>query len=145
MMLIHTLPLKFSRWMTESERGNSQRPSSNKNRKITCDSELENHIARNLYDGHATYRLEGFRIKCTVPSAAIVAEKFSPSTIVTTTCGNPNEFSIIGNVKHVLRATESSRQDISCSRDAIVLTIRLFVMRAGENKKGKKRGLFFNK
>ncbi|KAM7466752.1 hypothetical protein LguiB_014314 [Lonicera macranthoides] len=119
----------------------------NKNGKITCDSELENHIVRNLYNGHATYRVtlssryngigiwepatlaikrEGFSIERTVPSATIVAEKFSPSTIVTITRGDPNEFSIIGNAEHVLRANESSRQDISCSRDAIVHTMRLF-------------------
>ncbi|KAM7518006.1 hypothetical protein LguiB_016968 [Lonicera macranthoides] len=137
----------------------------NENRKITCDLELHTHIQRNLSNGHATYRVtlstrylelwepatlaikrEGYSIKCSGPSAAIVTEKFSPSTIVTLTCGNPTEFSIIGtgNVEHLLRAAENL-QDISCSRDAIVLTMRFFVMRAGEKKKGKRKGLFFNK
>ncbi|KAM7497646.1 hypothetical protein LguiA_022060 [Lonicera macranthoides] len=138
----------------------------NEDRKITCDSELQNHLLENLYNGHATSKVtmsmrsigiwepatllikqEGYIIKRSGPNAAIVIEKFSPSTIVKLTCGSPTEFSIIGtgDVKHVLRADESSPQDIKCSRDAIVPTIRLFLIRAGEKKKGKKRGLFFNK
>jgi hypothetical protein len=137
----------------------------NEHKKISCDPELNQHIERNLYNGHATYRVslwaryldiwepatlaikrEGYSIKGIAPNAAVITEKFSTSTVVNVTCGNPIEFSIngVGGVERVLRADESS-QDISCSRDAIVLTLRLFVMRAGEKKKGKKRGLFFNK
>ncbi|KAM7461826.1 hypothetical protein LguiA_029947 [Lonicera macranthoides] len=138
----------------------------NENRKITCDLELQNHVEGNLYNGHATYQValstrylemwepatlvikrKSYSIKFSGTGAAMT-EKFSSSTIVTLTRGNPTEFSIIGNggggVEHLLRVDESS-QDISCSRDAIVLTMRLFVTRAGEKKKGKKRGLFFNK
>ncbi|KAM7465857.1 hypothetical protein LguiB_013419 [Lonicera macranthoides] len=126
---------------------------------ITCDLELQNHVEGNLYNGHATYQValstrylemwepatlvikrKSYSIKFSGTSAAMT-EKFSSSTIVTLTCGNPTEFSIIGNggggVEHLLRVDESS-QDISCSRDAIVLTMRLFVTRAGGKRKGRR-------
>ncbi|KAM7462717.1 hypothetical protein LguiA_030838 [Lonicera macranthoides] len=161
-----TLAVEVQPMDDRNRKGELVKVFANEDRKITCDSELQNHLLENLYNGHATYRVtmsmryigiwepatllikqEGYSIKRSGPSAAIVIEKFSPSTIVKLTCGSPTEFSIIGtgDVKHVLRADESSPQDIKCSRDAIVLTIRLFVIRAGEKKKGKKRGLFFNK
>ncbi|KAG7035301.1 hypothetical protein SDJN02_02096, partial [Cucurbita argyrosperma subsp. argyrosperma] len=60
--------------------------------------------------------------------------------------GDPSEFVITGSnkVEHHLRADNSSA-DISCLRDTIVLTLRLFVIRAGERRKGKRRVLFFHK
>ncbi|KAK2967778.1 hypothetical protein RJ640_022300 [Escallonia rubra] len=135
----------------------------NENRKITCDPDMHSHVKKTLSSGHASYRVslaslqtgyhdmwepatlaikrEGYSIKCNGRSAVLITEKFSPATIVT--CGNPSEFSIIdAGGEHVLRS-ESTLTDISSSRDTIVLTIRYFIAKAGEKKKGKKRGIFF--
>ncbi|WRX09611.1 hypothetical protein QQP08_002098 [Theobroma cacao] len=97
----------------------------NEHKKITCDSEMQSHLEKNLYSGHASYKVS-FSVKVTF--------------------GEPTEFLIIGpnGVQHLLRV-DSNSTDISCSRDLIVLTLRLFIIRAGERRKGKKRGLFFNK
>lgn len=137
----------------------------NDHRKITCDPEIRNHIEKTLYSGHASYRVslstryldiwepatlaikrEGYSIKCTGPSGVVVTEKFSPSTTVVIPYGHAAEFSIIGSggVEHLIRADGNST-DISCSRDTIVLTLKLFILRAGEKRKGKKRSLFFTK
>ncbi|XP_007048593.2 PREDICTED: uncharacterized protein LOC18611988 isoform X1 [Theobroma cacao] len=140
----------------------------NEHKKITCDSEMQSHLEKNLYSGHASYKVsfstgyldiwepamlaikrEGYSIKCGAPNGLVVTEKFSPTTQVKVTFGEPTEFLIIGpnGVQHLLRV-DSNSTDISCSRDLIVLTLRLFIIRllqAGERRKGKKRGLFFNK
>lgn len=137
----------------------------NEHKKITCDSEMQNHIEKTLYSGHASYKVslstgyldiwepatlaikrEGYSIKCSGPSGVVANEKFSPTTSVAIPYGTPAEFLIIGSggAEHPLRADNNST-DVSCSRDTIVLTLRLFIMRAGERRKGKKRGLFFNK
>lgn len=146
-------------------KGDLVRVFANENRKITCDPEMQNHIERTLYSGHASFRVslstgyldiwepatlaikrEAFSIKCTGPSAVVITEKFSPTTAVTIPYGNPMEFFIIGSncSEHLLRA-DSSTTDVSCSRDTIVLTLRLFIIRAGERRKGRKKGLFFHK
>ncbi|KAK6259224.1 hypothetical protein SCA6_013698 [Theobroma cacao] len=150
----------------------------NEHKKITCDSEMQSHLEKNLYSGHASYKVsfstgyldiwepamlaikrEGYSIKCGAPNGLVVTEKFSPTTQVKVTFGEPTEFLIIGpnGVQHLLRV-DSNSTDISwlkgggeedhsgrSSRDLIVLTLRLFIIRAGERRKGKKRGLFFNK
>lgn len=138
----------------------------NSNRKISCDPEMRHHIERTLNDGQASYKLslwtgsqdtwepatleiktEGYTIKTGGINTVIVTEKFSPATVVNIPCEILIEFSIIGfgGVERYLR-TESSSTDISCSRDTIVLTLRLFIKRAVERKKGKKkRVLFFTK
>ncbi|KAF3970866.1 hypothetical protein ACB098_04G058500 [Castanea mollissima] len=137
----------------------------NDNKRITCDPEMQNHIEKTLYTGHASYRVsystgyldiwepatlsikrEGYNIKCSGPSGVVASEKFSPSTNVTIPYGPNPEFLIIGSggVEHLLRA-DSNSTDVSSSRDTIVLTLRLFIRRAGEKRKGKKRGIFFNK
>ncbi|XP_059453233.1 uncharacterized protein LOC132183813 isoform X2 [Corylus avellana] len=137
----------------------------NEHRKITCDSEMQNHIEKTLYGGHASYKVslstgyldiwepaslaikrEGYSIKCAGPSGVVVTEKFSPTTSVAILYGNPTAFLITGSGgdEHLLRADNNSI-DISCSRDTIVLTLRLFIRRSVERRKGKKRGLFFNK
>ncbi|XP_059628586.1 uncharacterized protein LOC132271274 isoform X2 [Cornus florida] len=135
----------------------------NEHRKITCDPEMLNQIEKTLYNGHASYRVsmstgyldiwepgtltikrDGYTIKCIGPSAVVVTEKFS-QTSVNIPYGQATEFSIVGSggVERILRADNTA--DISCSRDTIVLTMRLFIIKAGERRKGKKRGLFFNK
>nr|XP_027075058.1 uncharacterized protein LOC113699133 [Coffea arabica] len=135
----------------------------NEHRKITCDLEMQHCIERTLYSGHASYKVslstgfldiwepatlgikrDSYSIKCSGPSGVVVSEKFSSSTIVSIPCGSPTEFSIIDGqgIERLLRS-ENSSNDISSSRDTIVLILRLFVIRAIERKKGKKRGLFF--
>ncbi|XWS29960.1 hypothetical protein CRYUN_Cryun24cG0075900 [Craigia yunnanensis] len=140
----------------------------NEHKKITCDPEMQGHIEKTLYSGHASYKVsfstgyldilepatlaikrDGYSIKCGGPNGLVVTEKFYPTTQIKITFGEPTEFMIIGSngVQRLLRA-DSNSPDISCSRDTIVLTLRLFIIRllqAGERRKGKKRGLFFNK
>ncbi|CAI9115561.1 OLC1v1016487C1 [Oldenlandia corymbosa var. corymbosa] len=137
----------------------------NEHRKITCDPDMHNYIERMLYNGHGSYKVslstgyldiwepaalsikrDGYNIKCSGPSGVVVSEKFSASTIVSIPYGSPTEFSIVDNqgIERLLRA-ENSSNDVSSTRDTIVLVLRLFVIRAVEKKKGKKRGLFFNK
>lgn len=136
----------------------------NDHKKITCDSGMQSHIEKVLYSGHASYKVslstgyldiwepatltikrEGYSIKCSGPSGG-VTEKFSPTTSVTIPYGQPTEFVIMGSggVEHLLRADNNST-DVDWSRDTIVLTMRLFSLKAGVRRKGKKRGLFFNK
>ncbi|XP_039042781.1 uncharacterized protein LOC120181788 isoform X2 [Hibiscus syriacus] len=140
----------------------------NEHKKISCDPEMLGYIEKTLYSGHASYKVsystgyldiwepatlaikrDGYTIKCSGPHGLVVSEKFYPTTEIKITFGEPTEFMIVGSngVQRLLRA-DSSPTDISCSRDTIVLTLRLFIIRlaqAGERKKGKKRGLFFHK
>lgn len=137
----------------------------NEHRKITCDPVMHSCIEKTLYSGHASYKVslstryldiwesatlaikrDGYSIKANGPGGVLVSEKFSQSTIVTIPYGSPTEFSIFDSrgVEHLLKA-ENDEGDINCSRDTIVLTMRLFIIRAGEKKKGRRRGLFFNK
>ncbi|CAA0831582.1 Unknown protein [Striga hermonthica] len=136
----------------------------NEHRKITCDPVMQKCIEKTLYSGHVSFKLslssgyldiwepavlaikrDSYSIKCSGPSGVVVAEKFSPSTTVTIPYGSPDEFSIVDSLgtERILRV-DSSLTDISGSRDTIVLTLRLFILKAGE-KKRKKRSLFFNK
>ncbi|KAK2655725.1 hypothetical protein Ddye_008777 [Dipteronia dyeriana] len=136
----------------------------NEHRKIICDPEMQNYVEKILYSGHASYKVslstgyldiwepatlavkrEGYSIKCSGTSA-IITEKFSSSTNVSIPYGTAIEFLIIGSGGngHLLRA-DSSATDVSCSRDTIVLTMRLFIIKAGERRKGKKRSIFFHK
>eukprot|EP00257_Ricinus_communis_P015325 XP_015573211.1 uncharacterized protein LOC107261071 [Ricinus communis] len=89
---------------------------------------------------------EGYSIKCSGSSGVVVNEKFSPTTSVSIPYGQPAEFVITSSnsVQNMLRA-DNNLMDISCSRDTIVITLRLFIMRAGERRKGKKKSLFFHK
>ncbi|XP_049383089.1 uncharacterized protein LOC125847527 isoform X2 [Solanum stenotomum] len=137
----------------------------NEHRKITCDPVMHSCIEKTLYSGHASYKVslstryldiwesatlaikrDGYSIKANGPGGVLVSEKFSQSTIVTIPYGSPTEFSIFDSrgVEHLLKA-ENDQGDTNCSRDTIVLTMRLFIIRAGEKKKGRRRGLFFNK
>ncbi|XP_073065033.1 uncharacterized protein [Primulina eburnea] len=137
----------------------------NEHMKITLDPEMQNCIEKTLYSGHASYKLslstgyldiwepatltikrDGYSIKYSGPSGDVITEKFSTSTIVSIPSGSVTEFSIIdpSGTERLLRA-ENSSTDISGWRDTIVLTLRLFIVKANEKKKGKKKGLFFNK
>ncbi|KAK4762895.1 hypothetical protein SAY86_008663 [Trapa natans] len=136
----------------------------NEHNKITCDPDMQNCIEKTLYNGHASCKVssligyldiwepatlavkrEGYSIKGSGSSGLTVTEKFSQSTTVTIHYGHATLFSILGSngAEHILRA-EGNYEDVSCWRDTIVLTLRLFAIRACQ-KKGKKRGLFFNK
>ncbi|KAL3646054.1 hypothetical protein CASFOL_011234 [Castilleja foliolosa] len=133
----------------------------NEHRKITCDPVMHKCIEKTLYTGHASYKLslsigyldiwepavlaikrDGYSIKCSGPSGVVVTEKFSSSTIVSIPYGSLTEFSVVDSLgtERILRV-DSSLTDISCWRDTIVLTLRLFILKAGE-KKRKKRSLF---
>ncbi|PIN11082.1 hypothetical protein CDL12_16313 [Handroanthus impetiginosus] len=146
-------------------KGELVRVFANGNNKITCDPVMQSCIEKTLYAGHASYKLsfssgylgiwepatlaikrDVYSIKCSGPSDGVVTEKFSPSTIVSIPYGNLTDFSIVDSTgaEHILRA-DSNSTDISSSRDTIVLVLRFFILKAGEKKKGKKRGLFFNK
>ncbi|XP_061369458.1 uncharacterized protein LOC133312304 isoform X2 [Gastrolobium bilobum] len=138
----------------------------NDNKKITCDPEMQSHIEKAFYSGHASYKVflsagyldiwepatlaikkEGCSIKG--PNGVVITEKFSPSTTVVIPYGHISEFVIIGSngTEHLLRAVNNST-DVSSARDTIVLTLRLFIHRhlqAGEKRRGKKKGIFFNK
>ncbi|KAJ4877495.1 Uncharacterized protein Rs2_42513 [Raphanus sativus] len=135
----------------------------NENRKIACHPEMQSHIEKTLHIGHASYKVsvstgflniweeamlsikrEGYSIKCS--NDIMVAEKFSSSTAVTIPFGQPEAFVITGSdgSEYTLRGDHGSA-DLCCSRDAIVLTLRLFTMRALQRKKGKKKGFLFNK
>ncbi|KAF8087580.1 hypothetical protein N665_0578s0032 [Sinapis alba] len=135
----------------------------NENRKIACHPEMQSHIEKNLHSGHASYTVsvatgfldiweeatlsikkEGYSIKCN--NDIIVAEKFSSSTVVTIPFGQPAEFVIAASdgSEYSVRADNGSA-DLSCARDTIVLTLRLFNMRSLQRKKGKRRGFLFHK
>ncbi|XP_047151952.1 uncharacterized protein LOC124823713 isoform X3 [Vigna umbellata] len=136
----------------------------NDSKKIVCDPEMQNHIEKAFYSGHASYRVshstgyldiwepatlaikrEGYSIKCSGPNGVAITEKFSPSTQVVIPYGHASEFIIIGSSgsEHLLKA-ENNSTEISGARDTIVLTLRLFILRRpGEKRRVKKKGLFF--
>ncbi|XP_010546269.1 PREDICTED: uncharacterized protein LOC104818394 isoform X2 [Tarenaya hassleriana] len=142
-------------------KGKVVRVFANENRKITCHPEMQSHIEKTLYTGHASYKVslatgyldiwepatlsikrEGYNIKRS--SGLTNTEKFSPSTTVAIPYGQPAEFVIIGTdgTEHILRVDDATT-DLTCSRDTITLTLRLFIMRALEKRKGKKKGFLF--
>ncbi|CAL9233832.1 unnamed protein product [Arabidopsis halleri] len=125
--------------------------------------EMQINIEKTLHTGHASYKVshatgfldiweaatlsikrEGYSIKCN--NDLTIAEKFSASTAVTIPFGQPAELVIFGSdgSEHSLRADNAST-DLIGSRDEIVLTLRLFIKRALQRKKGKKRVFLFNK
>ncbi|KAJ0989091.1 hypothetical protein J5N97_007447 [Dioscorea zingiberensis] len=131
----------------------------NDGRKITCEPEMQDQIERAYIAGHVSFEVlisagaldiweratlaikrDAYSIKCNGPRGVVVAEKFQPSIAITIPFGHATEFSITCSTgtEYLLRAPETN-----VSRDTIVLTMRLFRMRAVERRKGKKRGLFF--
>ncbi|KAJ4883208.1 hypothetical protein Rs2_33301 [Raphanus sativus] len=136
----------------------------NENCKITCHPEMQSHIERNLHNSHASFKVSyaigymdiweaatlsikkvGYSIK---PSNdPVITEKFSSSTAVVIPFEQPADFVIIGSdgVEHLFRVVDNVATDFSCSRDTIVLTLRLFIKKALQRKKGKKKGFLFSK
>ncbi|XP_013598326.1 PREDICTED: uncharacterized protein LOC106306302 [Brassica oleracea var. oleracea] len=158
-LAIEVLPLD-----DRNRKGELVKVFANENRKITCHPEMQSHIEKNLHSGHASYKVsvstgfldiweeatlsikrEGYSIKCN-NNDIIAAEKFSSSNAVTVPFGQPEEFVIVASdgSEYSLRADHGST-DLSCSRDTIVLTLRLFNMRSLQRKKGKRRGFLFHK
>ncbi|KAJ0266123.1 Uncharacterized protein HA466_0001700 [Hirschfeldia incana] len=131
----------------------------NENCKITCHPEMQSHIEKNLHNSHASFKIgymdiweaatlsikkEGYSIKPT--NDPVITEKFSSSTAVMIPFEQPADFVIIGSdgVEHLFRV-DNDATDFSCSRDTIVLTLRLFIKKALQRKKGKKKGFLFSK
>uniref|UniRef100_A0A7N0TZH4 Uncharacterized protein n=1 Tax=Kalanchoe fedtschenkoi TaxID=63787 RepID=A0A7N0TZH4_KALFE len=135
----------------------------NDHRKISCDTEMHSNIEKALTTGHASYKVslstgyldiwepailtikkEGYNIKSSRPGGIVVNLKFSAAMIVVIPSGHVAEFSILctDRVEHHLRV-EGDPADVSSIRDTVVLILRYFIMRAGEKRKGRKKGLFF--
>lgn len=131
----------------------------NEQRKITCDPDMQEHIERTLNIGQVSFEVslsarvldiwehailaikrEGYSIKCNGPRGVVVTEKFVQATIISIPYGQPTELIIqcASGDEYLLRTDENSS-----FRDTIVLTMRLFKMRAVEKRKGRKKGLFF--
>lgn len=137
----------------------------NEHRKIACDPAMHDHIEGNMNSGHASYKVslstgyldiwepatltikrDSYTIKSDNGSNGVVVnEKLSPGITVMVIYGQATDFSIANSSRVVHLRAENIMEDISSLRDAIVLTLRLFILKAGEKKKGKRRGLFFNK
>lgn len=137
----------------------------NDHKKITCHPDMVREIENILKVGHTSFKLllwiassetwepaileikkSSFNIKLERPNNGVVVDnKYTQSTIISLPPEIPSEFSILipSDVEIYLRADNST--DMSCSRDTIVLTMRLFVKRAVDRKLGKKkrRVLFF--
>ncbi|KAJ6800003.1 uncharacterized protein M6B38_287050 [Iris pallida] len=139
-------------------KGNLVKVFANDQRKITCDSEMQEQIERTLSIGHTSYEVslsadyidiweqsilaikrEGYSIKCSGPRGVVVSEKFLPTTAITIPYGHPTAFSIqsTSGIEYLLRT-----KDGSSFRDTIVLTMRLFKKMALEKRKGRKKGFF---
>ncbi|KAL7600742.1 uncharacterized protein LOC111920696 [Lactuca sativa] len=136
----------------------------NDNKKITCHPDMLREIEKIFNLGHANFKLliwkessdtwengmleikkSGYVIKINNGSV-VVDEKYAANMVVSLPGEMPLEFSILSSsdVEHYLRV-DDNLNDVSCSRDTIVLTMRLFIKRAVDRKLGKKkrRGLFF--
>ncbi|KAJ3694333.1 hypothetical protein LUZ60_009813 [Juncus effusus] len=131
----------------------------NDQKKITCDTETQDLIKKNLSVGHVSYEVElsarfmdiwepavlsikreGYSIKCSGPRGIVVQDKFQQNTSINIPFGQATDFIIqsADGVDYTLKPVETG-----VPRDIIVLTLRLFKMMAVEKRKGKKRGLFF--
>ncbi|CAL5096652.1 unnamed protein product [Urochloa decumbens] len=131
----------------------------NDQRKITCDSETKELIKKVLSLGHVSYEVllpvrfldmwepavlaikrEGYSIKCNGQRGVVVTEKFQQAMAVNVPYGRPTEFSIMSadGAEYNLKPAENAP-----SRDAIVLILRLFRMKAVEKSKGRRKGIFF--
>ncbi|XP_023637178.1 uncharacterized protein LOC17881562 isoform X2 [Capsella rubella] len=147
----------------KNRKGELVRVFANENCKITCHPEMQSHIEKSLYNGHALFKVtysigymdiweaatlsikkEGYSIKPN--NDPVITEKFSSSTDIVIPFDQPADFVIVGTdgVEHLCRV-DNDATDLSCSRDTIVLTLRLFLKKALQRKKGKKKGFLFNK
>ncbi|XP_050387992.1 uncharacterized protein LOC126803216 isoform X3 [Argentina anserina] len=144
-------------------KGELVRVFANESRKIPCDPEMQAEIQKILSQGHSSFKIyqstryldiwepailaikkDSYSIKCTGPNGTVITEKFSSTTSVGIPYGSPTEFVLTdsGGNQHLLK-TDNDPADYSCSRDTVVLTLRMFILKAGERKKRKKRGLIF--
>ncbi|KAM5558542.1 hypothetical protein ABKV19_020307 [Rosa sericea] len=161
---VHTyLAIEVQPLDNRNRKGELVKVFANENRKIVCDPEMQGQIEKNYYQGHSSFKIyqatgfldiwepailaikkDSYSIKRTEPSGAVINEKFSPTTSVGIPYGSPTEFMLTGSggSQHVLK-TDNDQADYSCSRDTIVLTLRSFILRAGERKKKKKKGILF--
>ncbi|KAK9060658.1 hypothetical protein SSX86_021364 [Deinandra increscens subsp. villosa] len=138
----------------------------NDNKKITCHPDMIHEIENMLRLGHSSFKLfvwkgspetweaavleikkSRYSIKLIGPNNGVVVDsKYTPQIDISLLAETPLEFAIRGpdNVERYLHADYNST-DIRCSRDTIVLAMRLFVKRAVDKKLGKKkrRVLFF--
>jgi len=131
----------------------------NDQRKITCDPETKELIKKILSTGHVSYEVllpvrfldmwepavlaikrEGYSIKCNGQRGVVVTEKFQQAMAINVPYGRPNEFSIVSadGAEYNLKPAENAP-----SRDAIVLILRLFRIKAVEKSKGRRKGIFF--
>ncbi|KAM3214021.1 hypothetical protein ACQJBY_066440 [Aegilops geniculata] len=131
----------------------------NEQRKITCDPEMKELIEKILSIGHVSYEVllpvkfinmwdtallainrEGYSIKCNGQRGVVMTEKFRQATTINIPYGRPTEFSIQSakGAEYNLKPAKSSP-----SRDAIVLILRLYRMKALEKSKRRKKGIFF--
>ncbi|KAK9735577.1 hypothetical protein RND81_04G214000 [Saponaria officinalis] len=144
-------------------KGELVRVFANEHNKIVCDLTMKSHIEQNLHNGQASYKVslstnylhlwepatliikrEGYSIKGSGSSDVAISEKFSQGTTVSIMHGHDLEFSIFSTSgeEYLLRADDII-SDIASVRDVIVLTLRLFVVKAMQKGKGKKRRIFF--
>ncbi|KAL9234978.1 hypothetical protein vseg_009785 [Gypsophila vaccaria] len=135
----------------------------NEHNKISCDPAMQSHIEQNLHNGHASYQVslppnylgiwesatlrikrEGYSIKGSGTDGVAISEKFSRDTTVSIVLGHDDEFSLLttSGAEHLLRADDTI-PDIASVRDTIVLTLRLFVLKAMRRGKVKKKRIFF--
>uniref|UniRef100_A0A1J3CCA6 Uncharacterized protein n=1 Tax=Noccaea caerulescens TaxID=107243 RepID=A0A1J3CCA6_NOCCA len=147
----------------KNRKGELVRVFANENCKITCHPEMQSHIEKSLHNSHALFKVsyaigymdiweaatlsikkESYSIK--PKNDPVITEKFSSSTSVMIPFEQPADFVIIGTngVEYLFRV-DNNATDLSCSRDTIVLTLRLFIKKALQRKKGKKKGFLFNK
>uniref|UniRef100_A0A1J3JAG4 Uncharacterized protein n=1 Tax=Noccaea caerulescens TaxID=107243 RepID=A0A1J3JAG4_NOCCA len=147
----------------KNRKGELVRVFANENCKITCHPEMQSHIEKSLHNSQALFKVsyaigymdiweaatlsikkESYSIK--PKNDPVITEKFSSSTSVMIPFEQPADFVIIGTngVEYLFRV-DNNATDLSCSRDTIVLTLRLFIKKALQRKKGKKKGFLFNK
>ncbi|XP_076893002.1 uncharacterized protein LOC143544909 [Bidens hawaiensis] len=140
----------------------------NDHQKITCHRDMLHEIEKTLTLGHASFKLfvwkasddtwepamleikkSSYSIKINGPNNGVVVDnKYTSKTVISLPPEASLEFAILGsdNVEQYLCADYNST-DIRCSRDTIVITLRLFVKRAVDKKleKKKKRHVLFFK
>ncbi|GKA43394.1 serine-threonine/tyrosine-protein kinase catalytic domain-containing protein [Tanacetum coccineum] len=127
----------------------------NEGQKIICDPIMLREIQQNFNLGHARFNLSlwksssdiwvpatleikssSYKIKLNGPNGSIIYnEKYTPNTVISLPTQKQFEFSIIdseGFVRYL--QTDYTSTDTSCSRNAIVITMRLFKQQAIDNR-----------
>ncbi|MFS7991576.1 hypothetical protein Hanom_Chr12g01072271 [Helianthus anomalus] len=164
----HYLSIEVQPLDDKQMKGDVIRCFANDHKKITCHPDMIREIERTLTVGHASFKLDvwkgfsdtwepavleinksGYSVKFYGPNNGVVVDsKYTPKTVISIPEEAPLEFAIRGpgDVEQYLCADYDSA-DVCCSRDTIVLTMRLFVKLAVDKQLGKKkkkrRVLFF--